>query len=344
MPISNDVITNRLDKKINYGLARTDFNQYKSVVGEVIPSPIPNPSHDLWMESHLIPDGITGWNNTSSPGTPMDPPEFNTEQIEVYRYNSSANQGTGVGEVVGVFELTLDPSVTSNRSWLVASTPGDPFSPLITNFIRSTYGVKYLPQFVVGPSGASGNTNLPGSTYKTINPVKAGQEFYFDMEAGTLTFAGDSLPTNVGTSGYSVYIKKAYRYSGRIGLAQADWNSYIDYSQLTIPTVDTAEVNDPSSNYSMTSVHEFQFDVDSGFELTDVSTVGRNITKVAMPTTVSSSITLSEQSSDPTASPTARKIFSKPVGGGGTGVYFTDGTITEELVSKSKSIIYGLIF
>jgi len=30
--------------------------------------------------------------------------------------------------------------------------------------------------------------------------------------------------------------------------------------------------------------------------------------------------------------------------GGGTGVYFVDGSTSDELVSKSKAIVYGLIF
>ena len=50
------------------------------------------------------------------------------------------------------------------------------------------------------------------------------------------------------------------------------------------------------------------------------------------------------QSSEPTSTLTEKKIFAKSVGGGGTGVYVADGATTNEFVSKSKSIIYGLIF
>jgi hypothetical protein len=31
-------------------------------------------------------------------------------------------------------------------------------------------------------------------------------------------------------------------------------------------------------------------------------------------------------------------------GSGGTGIYFVDGTTTDELVSKSKAIVFGIIF
>ena len=168
MAISNDIITNRLDKKINYGVTRTDYDSFKSVVNESIPSPIPNPSHDLWMESHLIPDGVTGWNNPTSPYTAQDPPAVNTEQVEVWMYNPTASQGdrvgfgaqaTGIGDVKGVYELTLDPSVSSKRTWLVSSEPGNPYAPLITNFIRTTYGAKYAPRFVVGPKSYTVNSD-----------------------------------------------------------------------------------------------------------------------------------------------------------------------------------------
>lgn len=37
-------------------------------------------------------------------------------------------------------------------------------------------------------------------------------------------------------------------------------------------------------------------------------------------------------------------IYSNTVGGGGTGLYFTSAAAADELVSKSKAIVYGIIF
>lgn len=37
-------------------------------------------------------------------------------------------------------------------------------------------------------------------------------------------------------------------------------------------------------------------------------------------------------------------IYSNVVGSGGTGLYFTSNSATDELVSKSKAIVYGIIF
>lgn len=37
-------------------------------------------------------------------------------------------------------------------------------------------------------------------------------------------------------------------------------------------------------------------------------------------------------------------LYSNVVGGGGTGLYFTSATANDELVSKGKAIVYGIIF
>lgn len=37
-------------------------------------------------------------------------------------------------------------------------------------------------------------------------------------------------------------------------------------------------------------------------------------------------------------------LYAKAAAGGGTGLHFVDGSVSDELVSKSKAIVYGLIF
>ena len=260
MGISNDVITNRLDKKINYGFARTDFDSNKSIAAESLTSPIPNPSHNLWMDSDLIP---------------TVPPLTNTSEVAVYKYNSNASQGSSVGDVEGVFEFTVDGTVQNKRSWLMHSTPGDTTTDILTDWIRVTYGAQYFPQFVVGPSGASGNTNLtPSNGYTPIFPVGvAGKEYYFDFEAGLLVFCGTTSPDTFIGSGDSVYMTSGYKYVGVKGFKNANWNSIvtIDYSQLSIPNTPflsrISEVNRPNNNVDAANVHTLLFDVDSGFAL-----------------------------------------------------------------------------
>ena len=260
MGISNDVITNRLDKKINYGVARTAFDSDKSVIAETITSPVPNPSHNLWMDSDLIPS---------------TPPLTNTSEVSVYKYNSNASQGSSTGDVEGVFEFTVDGTVQNKRSWIMHSTPGNYATPILTDWIRVTYGGQYFPKFKIGPSGASGNTQLTNANgYTPIYPVGvAGKEFYFDFEAGVLVFCGTTSPDTFISSGNSVYMDVGYRYVGVKGFKNANWNNIvtIDYSQLSIPDTPwltrVAEVNRPTTNIDSANVHTLLFDVDSGFAL-----------------------------------------------------------------------------
>ena len=37
-------------------------------------------------------------------------------------------------------------------------------------------------------------------------------------------------------------------------------------------------------------------------------------------------------------------VYNKPIGGGGTGLYVVSSSVDDELVSKSKAIVYGIIF
>ena len=269
MPLTNDVITNRTNKKVNYGVARTDYDVNKGPINESIPSPLPNPAHDLWINSDQIPsDGAS-------------PPTENTSDIKVYEYNNSSSN------VEGILELTVSTEVAGNRTWLCCSTPGDETSSLLKNWIRISYGGAYLVTFAVGPRNAQhinlghsgtgsgiGSGNVDPSSLTPIYEGFPGQDFYFDYEAGVLTFADTSLPTGVSDADTnSVYLIKGYRYDGPIGFKNANWTSLvtIDYSQLTIPDTPyltkIAEVNDPNTNVEETNVHTLLFDVDSGFAL-----------------------------------------------------------------------------
>jgi hypothetical protein len=56
------------------------------------------------------------------------------------------------------------------------------------------------------------------------------------------------------------------------------------------------------------------------------------------------SIALTDQSSAPANVAGATVLYANTVGSGGSGVYFVDGSTSDELVSKSKAIVYGIIF
>ena len=58
---------------------------------------------------------------------------------------------------------------------------------------------------------------------------------------------------------------------------------------------------------------------------------------------VGAPIQLTDQSA-PSSASGATLLYANTAAGGGTGLFFVDGTTSDELVSKSKAIVYGLIF
>jgi hypothetical protein len=65
---------------------------------------------------------------------------------------------------------------------------------------------------------------------------------------------------------------------------------------------------------------------------------------LAKETAVSVQLDFTDQGSDPSATATVNKVYSKTPSGGGTGLYFVNNTTTGEFISKSKSIAYSLVF
>lgn len=60
--------------------------------------------------------------------------------------------------------------------------------------------------------------------------------------------------------------------------------------------------------------------------------------------TIASALKLNDQSITPSSVTGATLLYADTASGGGTGVFFVDGSTSDELVSKSKAIVYGLIF
>ena len=60
--------------------------------------------------------------------------------------------------------------------------------------------------------------------------------------------------------------------------------------------------------------------------------------------TIASALKLNDLASAPASAIGATLLYADTAAGGGTGVYFVDGSTSDELVSKSKAIVYGLIF
>ena len=257
MAISQTVITNRLDKKINYGKARTAAHEFKGPLNEAIASPMPQGTDKFWVESHLIP--------AVAPATNI------SLLIDSWQWGSVG------GTTKGIIEMTLDTTVSSGRAFLACSTVGVKNTRL-DSWIPTTYGATYDVKFYIATAGNHGNFNMPGGTISgayQIFPNTTGEEFYFDYNSGVFAFAGDNIPA--GLTGKALYLVSGWRYVGGKGLT-----SYIPAVSSSLVV---KEINDPVTNFSQTAVDEIHFDVDSGFALTDVSAGGKQITKIAMEST-----------------------------------------------------------
>jgi hypothetical protein len=268
MAITNEILTNRLDKKINYGVARTAYDSVKSPVQEAIGSPSPNPAHDLWIDSDTIPAAM---------------PPTNTTDLLIYKYNSGAVAGSAIGQSSGVIEMTLDTTVASGRSYLACSTLNDATTRLPGWVGFGMFGAQYLTKIVIATSGYHGqNFDLSGAAYyKVVQPGAGGYEFYFDVDAGVLVFAGTSgVPTEL-SSGRSIYLSSGARYRGRTGI-----KNYLEVDtlgNLTVATQNTAPGTTTNRLYNVSGVlHWNGATVATGTAVADL--VGLTDTNITSPT------------------------------------------------------------
>ena len=112
-------------------------------------------------------------------------------------------------------------------------------------------------------------------------------------------------------------------------------------------TTDTWQFTNNGSTYGdiLTTALPSDLDVNGNNIISSVS--NQDIQLVPSGTgrvTMTGPIKLNDLASTPSSATSATLVYGGTAGGGGTGVYFVDGSISDELVSKSKAIVYGLIF
>ena len=112
-------------------------------------------------------------------------------------------------------------------------------------------------------------------------------------------------------------------------------------------TTDTWQFTNNGSTYGdiLTTALPADLDVNGNNIISSVS--NQDIQLVPSGTgrvTMTGPIKLNDLASTPSSATSATLVYGGTAGGGGTGVYFVDGSISDELVSKSKAIVYGLIF
>ena len=179
-------------KKIGYVVAKTgaaegsasSLGQQKLPTQEAIGSPLVIPSGTVWTESDSIP---------------ATPPASTSGVVEVA--GATTNTST-------LFTLTLDPTVSGNRTWIAYTTAGDTTSAIKNNWIDpGNFGPGY------GIRVFNNNTN------NEILPDDPDTPWFFDYAAGVLNFTGSQVP-NFYNNTYKMKVA-GYRYTGDIGVGGA---------------------------------------------------------------------------------------------------------------------------
>ena len=250
MAISDNQKLDYLFKKVGFGATKTDTNSNKLAANESLPSPLLVRGDTIWAESGSIP--------AVKPSTTTSPVTIQT-----------------------AVECTADITATTNRTWKTG----------ITDWIPTEFGATYLVNVYIHTSGdAAGAESLSNKVFTTGSGNN--DEWFFDYQSGVLNFIGTNLPDGVNFSGKSVYISGA-TYSGTRGTASSSVTADITTLQTqvaniisntdpaaldslteivnSIPSLTVEEINDPSTNVSVSSVEGLKFNVNSGFVLTDNS-------------------------------------------------------------------------
>lgn len=179
-------------KKFGYVAAKTGavtgsasgLGQQKGPTQEAIASPLIIPSSTVWGQSDSIPS---------------TPPTLAGETGVVYSYIPSSP-----------LQLTLDPTVSSNRTWLCHETFDDTTSTLLGNWIDGgNFGPSYYIKVYKNDPTVSANELYPNTT---------DNEWFFDYSAGVLNFNDSNIPYNPASD--DLYLV-GYRYIGETGHGNA---------------------------------------------------------------------------------------------------------------------------
>ena len=176
-------------KKLGYTATKTGIAEDSSLSGtlkapfaEAIASPLVVPNTSIWQESESIP---------------ATPPAADSSVVEGYR---TAN----------AFQMTMDSTVSGNRTYVARSIPGSNTSALAGNWIDTQFGADYIVNVYKGDPNAGGvKLSASGSG--------SNDTWFFDYSAGVLNFNGSNVPAGVDSD--NIYIV-GYRYIGATGVSQ----------------------------------------------------------------------------------------------------------------------------
>ena len=178
-------------KKIGYTASKTGLAEDSSLSGtkkapfaEAVPSPLVIANASVWAESNLIP---------------ATPPGTDSAQVKVYLSGTSGHR------------MTVDSTVSGNRSYIAYSTYNDNTSAILGDWIDTQFGSSYIVKVYKGDPNA-------GGTALSAAGSGSSDGWFFDYSSGILNFNDTNVPT--GVTDTNIYIV-AYRYIGKKGVITA---------------------------------------------------------------------------------------------------------------------------
>ena len=190
MTVSLEQKVDFLLKKLGYSVTKTGIAEDESLSGtkkaafaEAIASPLVVPNTSIWQESEDIP---------------ATPPGADTDVVKVYDTSNAV-------------QMTVDPTVTGNRTFVANVAAGNSNSDILGDWIDVQFGADYIVNVYKGD---------PGNGGVKLSAAGSGSEdtWFFDYSAGVLNFNGSNVPSGVNAN--NIYIT-AYRYIGAKGVSEA---------------------------------------------------------------------------------------------------------------------------
>ena len=191
MAASQEQKLDYLLKKIGYVSSKTGIAEDESSLSgtkkapfaEPIPSPLVVPSSSIWSDSSLIPS---------------TPPSSNTDYVGIYTATNA-------------FRMTVDNTVSGNRSFIARETWGVNSSANEGDWVDTSFGADYIVKIYKGDPNSGGvQLSAAGSG--------SNDTWFFDYSSGVLNFNGTVVPTGITTD--NVYLV-GYRYTGAKGAQPA---------------------------------------------------------------------------------------------------------------------------
>lgn len=179
----------------------------------------------------------------------------------------------------------------------------------------------------------SGNLNVAGNlTYINVTELNVTDPFIVLNSSNTGTY-----PPNAGVLTHKTSSDYAgIRYNRNSDAWELSTSTSASGTTGSWTSIATGNTTTPAGG----SNTEIQFN--------DAGSFGGNVAFTFNYTTkavgLDGKIVLADQASTPSLVANSTVLYANTQGSGGTGLYFVDGTTSDELVSKAKAIVYSIIF